>query len=83
MSRKATKRGFEYCGETCPDFDKLVQQIKDITTHKLRDALESACQDLIEAEEEIERLKEEIRDKDAEIESLNDHIIELGERVDE
>lgn len=82
MSREATKRSFQYCAETCPDFDRLVDKIKDATTNKLREALANACQDLIDAEEEADRLRDEIRERDELIENLKDEIGDLQSKVE-
>ena len=89
MSRYAEKRSFDYCKETCPEvgkvvnafvdeeFDKFIERIKDVTSHKMREALTEACHDLINAEAEIEDLKRQIAQKDDVIDDLQRSIREL------
>lgn len=89
MSRYAEKRSYDYCPETCPqvgrvlgdfvdgELDRFIERIKDVTSHKMREALTEFCSDLIAAEEEIADLKRQIASKDDEINDLNNYIRDL------
>lgn len=66
----ATRRSLDYCPETCPAVDAALENIKEVGTYKLREALTQACQDLIDAEDRI-------ADLEAEVARLNDVITDL------
>lgn len=89
MSRYADKRSFDYCKETCPEvsrvvgdfldgeFDKFIEKVKEVSSYKMREALTSACSDLIAAESEIEDLKRQLAQKDNEIHDLRRQVRDL------
>ncbi len=64
MSRnqEAKRRSLDYCNETCPAVDAALEKVKEVGTYRLREALDSACADLIAAEERIEELEAELAD---------------------
>lgn len=60
--RDAQRRSLDYCPETCPAVDAALEKIKEVGTYKMREALNQACQDLIDAERRIEELEAERAD---------------------
>lgn len=88
MGRDADRRSFSYIGETCPsvrrieeDFtDELsafVERVKEASSYKLREALTQACSDLIDTEEEVNRLRDERDRLQDEVSALRSRIAEL------
>lgn len=60
--RDAQRRSLDYCPETCPAVDDALEKIKEAGTYKMREALNRACQDLIDAEDRIADLEAERAD---------------------
>lgn len=89
MATSPEKLSFGYCDETCPavnrvvndfvsgELERFIERVKEVSSYKLREALVSACEDLQQAEREIQELKAEIDSKDDVIAALRDEILEL------
>lgn len=95
MATSPEKLAFGYCDETCPavnrvvsDFvsdglERFIERVKEVSSYKLREALVSACEDLQQAETNIEELNAEIDKKDEVIAALESEIRELRALVSE
>ena len=62
---------------------EMVDGTKTVGTNKLRDALTETCSDLIEAQDEAEELKRQVRDHEATIEELRSQIRSLEHELSE
>lgn len=60
--RDAQRLSLDYCPETCPAVDAALERVKEVGTYKMREALNQACQDLIDAEARIAELEAERAD---------------------
>ncbi|MHC9085381.1 hypothetical protein ACYX7E_10120 [Luteimonas sp. RIT-PG2_3] len=93
MASAAEKLSFQYQAETCPEvanvvsefvcneLDDFIDRLKRASAYKLRGALESACGDLLESREEIDRLKDEVETLKDTIDDLRSQIRELEREV--
>lgn len=95
--REARRLSFDAIGETCPKLDKLkdkaadsfvdvltvlVESIKDEATIPLREALDNAYLELIQAQQTIAELEERIAEKNQHIESLETELEEATKALD-
>jgi len=95
MATSPEKLSFGYCDETCPavnrvvndfvsgELERFIERVKEVSSYKLREALVSACEDLQQAETNIEELNAEIDKKDEVIAALESEIRELRALVSE
>lgn len=62
---------------------EMVDDTKTVGTNKLRNALTEACSDLIEAQDEAEELKRQVRDHESTIDELRSQIRSLERELSE
>ncbi|MBH1591428.1 hypothetical protein I5U77_03045 [Stenotrophomonas maltophilia] len=95
--REARRLSFDAIGETCPKVDRLrdkaiesvgdalsvlIDSIKEEATIPLREALDNAYLELIQAQQTIEELEERIAEKNQHIESLEAELEEVAKALD-